>query len=350
MKFMSLLASGNHVPVEPTEDPKYAQYRFAIDLFNGVEVPTALRDLSVVLVRDDGVRFRSQPYDLATVGRDPSFDNQMLKQDVYVINIPPRQLARVEFAGSFEGDGMIALATGTWKRVESSWRSGRSARSCGARPSARPSLSAQILPARRTASLHSSLFTAVPGREILRTSHVRNSRKFGCRLLTLPYGGGFTLASMFEHSRTQAFKIGEIARLSGLSVKTVRYYERRGLLEQPSRTEGGYRLYGQEEVARIRFIQRAKLLGLTLEEIRELVELAARCNEGEIVPRLEEVLEAKLEETERKMAELAALRQNLLYYRERAEALKDCVPTNRYCEDVSFCGCLEAVTEGGEKL
>jgi hypothetical protein len=89
-----------------------------------------------------------------------------------------------------------------------------------------------------------------------------------------------------------------------------------------------------------------------LEEIRELVELAVRCNEGEIVPRLEEVLEAKLAETKRKMAELSAFHQNLLYYRERASALSDGVlPTDRYCEDVSFCGCLEAVTgEGGEKL
>jgi DNA-binding transcriptional MerR regulator len=144
-------------------------------------------------------------------------------------------------------------------------------------------------------------------------------------------------------------KIGELARRSGLSIKTIRYYERRGLLELPPRTASGYRLYGPEDVARLRFVQRAKLLGLTLEEIKELVRLAARCNEGEIVPRLEEVLEAKLEETQRKMADLAAFRQNLLYYRERGEELKDRVPTDRYCEDVSFCGCLEAVTgRGGE--
>ena len=83
----------------------------------------------------------------------------------------------------------------------------------------------------------------------------------------------------------------------------------------------------------------------SLEEIRELVELATRCNEGELVPRQEEVLEAKLEDTERKLAELSAFRQNLLYYRERASALSGGVlPTDRYCEDVSFCGCLEAVT------
>jgi DNA-binding transcriptional MerR regulator len=153
-----------------------------------------------------------------------------------------------------------------------------------------------------------------------------------------------------QTAEERRLKIGEVARQTGLSIKTIRYYERRGLLEQPPRTEGGYRLYGPEEVARLRFVQRAKLLGLTLEEIRELVGLAVRCNEGEIVPRLEEVLGAKLEETERKMAELSAFRQNLLYYRERAAELSDGgLHTERYCEDVSFCGCLEAVTgEGGE--
>jgi DNA-binding transcriptional MerR regulator len=156
-----------------------------------------------------------------------------------------------------------------------------------------------------------------------------------------------------EITNDRRLKIGELARQTGLSIKTIRYYESRGLLEQPPRTEGGYRLYGPEEVGRLRFVQRAKLLGLTLEEIRELVELAVRCNEGELVPRLEEVLEAKLKETQRKKAELSAFRQNLLYYRERASALSGGVvlPTDRYCEDVSFCGCLEAVTgEGGEKL
>jgi hypothetical protein len=66
---------------------------------------------------------------------------------------------------------------------------------------------------------------------------------------------------------------------------------------------------------------------------------------------LEEVLEAKLAEMERKMVELSAFRQNLLYYRERSSALSGVLPTDRYCEDVSFCGCLEAVTgKGGEKL
>jgi hypothetical protein len=92
-------------------------------------------------------------------------------------------------------------------------------------------------------------------------------------------------------------------------------------------------------------------LGLTLEEIAELVNLAAECNRGEILPRLEEVLEEKLRVTERKIAELSAFKESLRYYRERAAELSGDVLIDQTCEDVSFCGCLEAVTrEGGEKL
>ncbi len=168
--------------------------------------------------------------------------------------------------------------------------------------------------------------------------------------MTLHRSGGITLAAKMESMDAQMLKIGELARLTGLPVKRIHYYERRGLLEPASRSEAGYRLYGLEEAARVEFIKRAKLLGLTLEEIRELVELAARCNEGEILPHLGAVLDDKLRATERKMVELAAFRDNLLFYRERAAELGASAPVERTCEDVSFCGCLEAVTEGGEKL
>ncbi len=159
-----------------------------------------------------------------------------------------------------------------------------------------------------------------------------------------------SLTSMKETTQPPELTIGEVAALTGLPVKRIHYYERRGLLEPAARSESGYRVYGAEQVARLEFIKRAKLLGLTLEEIRELVELAARCNEGQIIPRLEDVLDAKLRETGRKLEELSAFRENLLYYRQRTEDLKGCVPADRYCEDVGFCGCLEAVTgaEGGE--
>ena len=136
-------------------------------------------------------------------------------------------------------------------------------------------------------------------------------------------------------------KVGEVARLTGLSVKTLHHYEGEGLAEPAGRSEAGYRLYGEEEVARLRFIRRAKLLGLTLEEIKELVSLAAGCNEGEIVPTLQDVLEVQLQNTERRIKELATFRENLLYYKRR---LYEDDPGHACKAHTSFCGCLEAVT------
>ena len=58
------------------------------------------------------------------------------------------------------------------------------------------------------------------------------------------------------------------------------------------------------------------------------------------------MLAAKLQETERKIEELSAFRKNLLYDRRRAEDLRDAMPVESTCEDVSFCGCLDAVIKG----
>jgi xanthine/CO dehydrogenase XdhC/CoxF family maturation factor len=94
------------------------EYRFSIDLFNGKEVPTGLRDIKVVLIREDGEDLTSRPYDLLSVHRDPSFD-VMTKSDVDVLNIPPRQFVRKELAGSFDSrEAVVVLTTGKWKQVE----------------------------------------------------------------------------------------------------------------------------------------------------------------------------------------------------------------------------------------
>ena len=112
--------------------------------------------------------------------------------------------------------------------------------------------------------------------------------------------------------------IGEVSKRTGLPVKRIHYYERRGLVEPAARSEGGYRLYNEEEVAKLEFVKRAKLLGLTLEEIVELVGMAEGCNEGQIFPHIEEILTQKIRQIERKIAELWAFREGLHYYRERA--------------------------------
>ena len=70
-------------------------------------------------------------------------------------------------------------------------------------------------------------------------------------------------------------KIGEMAKLTGLTTKTIRYYELLNLLPEPRRTESGYRLYSEEDVHRLEFIKKAKDLGLGLEDIRDILTLHA---------------------------------------------------------------------------
>jgi MerR family copper efflux transcriptional regulator len=145
-----------------------------------------------------------------------------------------------------------------------------------------------------------------------------------------------------EREDEQLLQIGEVARLTGFPTKTLRYYDDLGLVE-PARSAGGYRLYGPEEMARLEFVKQAKLIGLRLDETAELVGLAAEGKRGEVTHRLEEILEAKIEETRRRMAELAEFQEHLLHYRRRtfeSDPAESCG-----CGDgSSFCGCLEAVT------
>ncbi len=67
--------------------------------------------------------------------------------------------------------------------------------------------------------------------------------------------------------------IGEVAGKAGVGVETIRFYERKGLIDEPPRRESGYRQFPVETVARLRFIRQAKDLGFTLEEIKELLSL-----------------------------------------------------------------------------
>ncbi len=70
-----------------------------------------------------------------------------------------------------------------------------------------------------------------------------------------------------------ALTIGQVAKRSGIGIETVRFYERKGLVEEPPRTDSGYRQYPEDVVARIRFIRRSKELGFKLKEISELLSL-----------------------------------------------------------------------------
>ncbi|HYU19668.1 MAG TPA: MerR family transcriptional regulator [Chloroflexota bacterium] len=134
---------------------------------------------------------------------------------------------------------------------------------------------------------------------------------------------------MRANHRGRGFRIGELAARAGTTADTVRYYEQLGLLEAATRSEGGYRLYGQVELGRLQFIRRAKQLGLTLDEIRGLLGLA---EEGACRPlrkQVAELLRRKIEDSEAKLAELTAFKASL---EERYQlALQS--------EDQPACGC-----------
>lgn len=104
-------------------------------------------------------------------------------------------------------------------------------------------------------------------------------------------------------------KIGELAQRTGVPIDTVRYYERQGLLPQPERRPSGYRSYQSGDVTRLRFVRRAKALGFTLEEIRELLELSGRREDD--MGSLKAAAEHKLADVEAKLAELARIRDGL---------------------------------------
>ncbi|MCH7564567.1 MAG: MerR family transcriptional regulator [Gemmatimonadetes bacterium] len=74
-------------------------------------------------------------------------------------------------------------------------------------------------------------------------------------------------------SKTGTLTIGALARAAGVGIETIRFYERKGLLPEPPRTQAGYRQYAPDTVRRLRFIRRAQGLGFSLGEISELLDL-----------------------------------------------------------------------------
>ncbi len=104
-------------------------------------------------------------------------------------------------------------------------------------------------------------------------------------------------------------RIGALATQAGVSIDTVRYYERAGLLSPPSRTAAGYRIYPADTVGRLRFIRRAKDLGFSLEEIRDLLTLSDRRDSG--VAAVRRIASHRLADVEARLGELTALRDGL---------------------------------------
>ncbi len=108
--------------------------------------------------------------------------------------------------------------------------------------------------------------------------------------------------------------IGQLARQADVGVETVRFYERRGLIEDPPRRDSGYRQYPPETVDRLRFIRRAKKLGFSLEEIGELLLLRSHPTESREQARAK--AQAKIADIDRRLADLSRMRSVLSYLAE----------------------------------
>jgi len=106
-------------------------------------------------------------------------------------------------------------------------------------------------------------------------------------------------------------RIGQLAGAAGVKVQTLRYYERRGLLDEPDRTPGGHRLYPPETVTVIRVIKAAQRLGFSLGEVAELLETGQHRHDDRPSPGLRARATAKLTEVEAKLADLAVVRDTL---------------------------------------
>lgn len=136
---------------------------------------------------------------------------------------------------------------------------------------------------------------------------------------------------MAELKKEQGLRIGELAAAVDLNPKTIRYYEEIGLLPQPQRSAARYRLYGEADCERLRFILKAKAVGLALEEIGEIL---AMCDQGERpCEHVLALLDSKLAAVDEQLRALTEFRQELVALRREA--------TETMAAEAQRCGIIE---------
>ncbi len=109
--------------------------------------------------------------------------------------------------------------------------------------------------------------------------------------------------------------IGQLAKRAKVNLETIRYYERRGLIPEPPRSESGYRMYSRDAVARTEFIKRAQALGFSLREISEI--FALRMEPETACGDMKAKVEAKIEDIEQKITDLEQIREALVVMAEK---------------------------------
>jgi DNA-binding transcriptional MerR regulator len=114
------------------------------------------------------------------------------------------------------------------------------------------------------------------------------------------------------------YAIGEISRLVELSQRTIRYYEEIGLLHSVRRIENGKRVYTDDDVRRLKFINRLKVLGLSLSEMVDLEKIYRKQrNNREILPKLLQILDERAAQIDERVSQLVALKKEIREYQQR---------------------------------
>lgn len=134
------------------------------------------------------------------------------------------------------------------------------------------------------------------------------------------------------------YRIGELAKLAGVTPDTIRYYEKQQMMDHEVRTEGGFRLYTDNDLQRLKFIRYARQLGFTLEAIRELLSIRVdpehhTCQESK------SIVQARLREVELRIEELQSMQRSL-------KKLNDaCCGT---AHSSVYCSILETLEQGAD--
>jgi len=132
---------------------------------------------------------------------------------------------------------------------------------------------------------------------------------------------------------TPSLTIGTVAKRAGVPIDTIRYYEREGLLPEPLRRASGYRSYNETAIRQLRFIRRAKDLGFTLEEIRDLLALSSDRRGG---------VKAVRKRTEQRLASIDARIDELMRIRKGLQQLVEACPGHG---DPEHCPILRALAD-----
>lgn len=134
--------------------------------------------------------------------------------------------------------------------------------------------------------------------------------------------------------------IGKVAKAAGVGVETIRFYERKGLIKKPQKRDAGFRLYTNEEAARVRFVKRAQELGFTLREVKDLLDLQSKrkITGAQVRGKAEE----KIQEIRKKIDDLKQMETSLL------RLSKICGEGEQAIRECRVFDCFETGCKGGD--